>query len=120
MKKIKTIVSPSLLSADFYNLEKEITLIKEGGATWLHYDVMDGHFVPNLTIGVPVVKTLTKKTGLFNDVHIMIEDPYTYGPIFASAGADLVTFHYEALKSNEEVIKTIEVIKKAGAKVGIS
>lgn len=93
----KIIVSPSILSADFANLERDIKLVEKAGADWIHVDVMDGHFVPNITIGVPVVKSLRKVTDLPLDVHLMIDDPEKYIEPFANAGADIITFHYESI-----------------------
>lgn len=113
------IVSPSILSADFTNLERDIKLVEKAGADWIHIDVMDGHFVPNITIGVPVVKSIRKITNLPLDVHLMIENPDKYVEPFASAGADIITFHYEAV--NEENINIlINSIKAIGVKAGIS
>ena len=112
---MKTIISPSILSADFANLQRDINAVKT--ADWLHIDVMDGHFVPNISIGIPVVKSIRKVTDMFLDVHLMIENPEKYVDKFIESGADLVTFHYEAAKC---VKKIIEQIKSKGVKAGIS
>lgn len=110
-------VSPSILSADFANLERDIKRIKDGGADWVHVDVMDGHFVPNITIGVPVVASIRKVTKLPLDVHLMIENPEKYVEPFVKAGADILTFHYEC---GTDIKKTIDLIKSYGIKVGLS
>lgn len=114
----KIIISPSILSADFANLERDIKKVENAGATWLHIDVMDGHFVPNITIGVPVVKSIKKITNLPLDVHLMIENPDKYIKPFAEAGADILTFHYEACPDN--IQNVIGMIKSFGIKAGLS
>ena len=114
---MNTIISPSILSADFANLERDIKRVETAGAEWLHIDVMDGHFVPNITIGVPVVKSLRKVTNMVLDVHLMIENPEKYIEPFAKAGADIITFHYEATKAVGELI---EKIHSYGIKAGVS
>ncbi len=111
------IISPSILSADFSKLGKEIKAIEHAGADWIHIDVMDGHFVPNITIGPVLVKSIRKITNLFFDCHLMIEKPEDYVEQFAKAGADLITIHAE---SSLDVKPTIKKIKDVGCKVGIS
>ena len=113
----KILVAPSILSADFANLERDIKKVENAGADWLHIDVMDGHFVPNITIGVPVVKSIKKITNIPLDVHLMIENPEKYIEPFANAGADILTFHYEAVQNPKEVLLKI---KENGMKAGIS
>ena len=115
MKKIQ--ISPSILSADFSQLGTEIKKLEEGGADLIHVDVMDGHFVPNLTIGPPVIKNLRKYTKLPFDVHLMISPVHEYIENYANAGADIITIHPEATESLKE---TISLIKKFGKKVGVS
>lgn len=114
----KILVAPSILSADFANLQTDITRIEEAGADWVHIDVMDGHFVPNLTIGAPVVKSLRKTTKLPFDVHLMIENPWKYIDDFAKAGSDIITVHQEACLEN--LSEVITQIKSYGIKAGIS
>jgi len=115
MKNIK--ISPSILSADFSQLGNEIKRLKEGGADMIHVDVMDGHFVPNLTIGPPVIKNLRKYTNIPFDVHLMISPVHKYIKDYANAGADVITIHPEATESLESSIKEIKNYKK---KVGVS
>ena len=115
MKKIQ--ISPSILSADFSQLGSEIRKLEEGGADLIHVDVMDGHFVPNLTIGPPVIKNLRKYTKLPFDVHLMISPVHEYIENYANAGADIITIHPEATENLKE---SINLIKKFGKKVGVS
>ncbi len=114
------IVSPSILSADFANLERDIKSAEKYGADWIHVDVMDGHFVPNITIGVPVVKSIKRITALPLDVHLMIEKPDFYAQPFIDAGADILTFHYEALDNDNQIQQLINKIKSGSVKAGIS
>jgi ribulose-phosphate 3-epimerase len=109
-------IVPSILSADFARLAEEIALVERGGARMLHLDVMDGHFVPNLTIGPPVVESVRKATRLHLDVHLMIENPDRYVETFVHAGADSVSVHFEAARHLDG---TLELIRKAGAKAGV-
>ena len=114
MKKMK--VAPSLLSCDFSKMGEEVKRVDEAGADWIHLDVMDGHFVPNLTIGPAIVAAVRPYTKLPFDVHLMIDYPLDYIEQFAKAGADIITFHVE---SESDPLETIEKIKAAGIKPGI-
>lgn len=113
------IVAPSILSADFANLQRELEEMKAAGIRWAHIDVMDGVFVPNITVGIPVVASLRRVTDLTLDVHLMITAPVRYVQRFCSAGADLVTVHLEA-DSRENILEAIRQIHKMGKKAGIS
>ena len=115
MKKIK--ISPSILSADFSQLGNEIKRLEEGGADMIHVDVMDGHFVPNLTMGPSIIKALRKYTKLPFDVHLMISPVHKYIRDYADAGADIITIHPEATENLEESIRHIKILNK---KVGVS
>src|ERR1700691_3011205 len=109
-------IVPSILAADFTRLGEQIAQVEQGGATMLHLDVMDGHFVQNLTIGPPVVASIRKVTRLTLDVHLMIADPDKYAPIFIDAGADQVIVHQEACKHLDG---TLREIQRAGARAGV-
>jgi len=114
---MEKILAPSILSADFGILESQLKMIDEAGAQYVHFDVMDGVFVPSISFGLPVLKSIRKYTKRIFDVHLMIIDPDKYVQEFIQAGADIVTFHAEASK---DLDKTISLIREAGAKVGVA
>lgn len=113
----KILIAPSILSADFSKLGQEIRDVEKAGADWIHIDVMDGHFVPNITMGPVVVRAIRPVTKLPLDVHLMIKSPETYVESFAKAGADIITFHIESEGDPKEIIKLIRYFKK---KAGVS
>ncbi len=112
-------IAPSILSADFANLERDLHAIERAGADMAHVDVMDGVFVPNITIGIHVVASIRRVTSLPLDVHLMITQPHRYVERFAGAGADYITVHYES-ETDENISRSIELIHRCNAKAGLS
>lgn len=110
-------ISPSILSCDYSKMGEEFKRMKDCGADWMHIDVMDGHFVPNITLGAPIVKCMRKCSDLVFDVHLMISDPKKYIPDFVKAGADIITFHVE---SDSPVEETVDLIRSLGCKAALS
>jgi ribulose-phosphate 3-epimerase len=114
------IIAPSLLSMDFTQTLSQLNEIKQSHATWLHFDVMDGHFVPNLSFGPDICKQIRLNSDLFMDVHIMVSNPNYFSDVFMNVGADLITFHLEACANEQEVIQIIDKIHAKNVKVGLS
>ncbi len=113
------IISPSVLSLDYSHFNDQVNELNDSDAKWIHFDVMDGHFVPNLTFGPDILKAFCKVSSLYKDVHLMVTDPVFFSDVFIKAGADHITFHYEAIK-HDEIISLARHIHEQGKTVGIS
>lgn len=116
----KILIAPSLLASNFLNLETEVKRLVDAKADYLHYDVMDGHFVANISFGIPVVSAITKAFNIIHDVHLMITNPAEYFEAFAKAGADIITFHFETAKDIKTIQTWIKQLHSLGVKAGIS
>ena len=114
------IVAPSILSADFTNLKEQLQEVEKSGAQWVHFDVMDGHFVKNITFGTDIMKAVKESTKMYVDAHLVVSDPDYYADIFMDAGADGITFHLDAINNIERSLALIKKVKKRGKQVGIT
>lgn len=114
------VIAPSILSLDYANVSEQLKELNESNAKWMHFDVMDGHFVPNLTFGPDLLKGFKRAVDMVMDVHIMVDDPKFIAPIFAKAGADIITFHLEAVENIEACVALCKEIRAMGVKAGVS